>query len=193
MALVAAGSAGGGIPWPLKPRKWPASEVSTTSAMARLALVSCITRWKTRPEPVRVSSQVTPGWRCVKVWQTFWAPSSAREEYHTTLPSRFAASGTPCAAAGAAPAATAESAMAATNPIHIPRLIADLLYLSRGQPTLSIRPLPELSNRRTVERSNALAPSPSFRVIGLFSHPMALKRNTDGNLDSYFYEGKRRY
>jgi hypothetical protein len=94
-----------------------------TSAMARLAFAPCMPRWKIRPDPLRVRSQ-TPGCRCLNVFQIFWAPSRAREEYHTALPSFQAASGTRWPAAGTAriPAATATA-----SPTHTHRVMANPL------------------------------------------------------------------
>ena len=93
------------------------SEVWTTSAMARFAPASCITFWKMRWEPSRVSSQVMPSAFLLKASQTFWATDRPSDEYQTTFPSFFAASIT----AGSAASTRATSPSARASPIRSPQ------------------------------------------------------------------------
>ena len=88
------------------------SEVWTTSAMVSPAEASCMTFWKTRWEPSRVSSQVMPSAFLLKASQTFWASESPSDEYQTTVPSFLAASIT----AGSAASARAQSPSTRPSP-----------------------------------------------------------------------------
>src|SRR5262245_34101780 len=113
------------------------SEVWTTSAMARFAPASCMTFWKMRWEPSRVSSHVTPTAFLLKASHTFWATDSPSDEYQTTLPSFLAASRT----AGSAASARATKACPRASPIRSPQhrrrvIISPLSFLSvsRGAP-----------------------------------------------------------
>src|SRR4029450_466188 len=119
-------------------RKCEMSEVWTTSAMARFAPASCMTFWKMRWEPSRVSSHVMPSAFLLKASQTFCATDSPSDEYQTTFPSFLAAS-TP---AGSAPAARATKASPRASAIRSPQhrrwviigFLSSSFFASRGAP-----------------------------------------------------------
>src|SRR5262245_53136078 len=119
-------------------RKCEMSEVWTTSAMASAAPASCMTFWKMRWEPSRVSSQVMPSAFLLKASQTFWANDSPSDEYQTTLPSFLAASITAGSAASARAASPRARASAIRRVQSLRCAMIDVLpsslYGSRGAP-----------------------------------------------------------